>query len=231
MIIPINKSKGATSHDVVDVIRKKLGVKKVGHTGTLDPMAEGVLIILTGEDTKRQSEFMNMEKEYIAEIVFGVESDTYDLDSPNIRFQDKKPTIRNKKEKLIQILKSFVGEVKQEVPPYSAVKIKGKPLYTYARRGLIKTPLPQRKILIKKLELLEIGEIFVLLSRQQYNIKRQKYPYIKIKVICSKGTYIRSLAIDIGKKLGCVAVLSSLTRTRIGAYTLEGCSKYATNCL
>lgn len=233
MIIAAYKPKGITSHDVVDIVRKKFGVRKVGHAGTLDPMAEGVLIVLVGDDTKRQKEFMGLEKEYIAEIVLGVQTDTYDIEGKITSRQiisrpfgskifDPKgrSEIKYTTDEIQAVLKQFIGETEQEVPPYSAVKIKGKPLYKYAREGkMMGITLPKRKVFIKEIELLEIG-IF-----RKEGFVGGKYPFIKIRVVCSKGTYIRSLANDIGKNLGCGGVLTALVRTSIGDYKLDKCTK------
>ncbi|MFH1566207.1 MAG: tRNA pseudouridine(55) synthase TruB [bacterium] len=210
MIIIINKPKGITSHDVVDVVRKKIGTKKVGHTGTLDPMAKGVLIVLTDEDTKRQREFVGLEKEYVAEIILGIKTDTFDIEGKILESTNSKiPNLKHTKNRIKEILQQFLGETIQIVPVYSAVKIKGKPLYKYVREGKTKDlVLPKRKINIRKIELFDKYE-------------KDGYPVIKIRVVCSKGTYIRSLANDIGNKLGCGGTLLSLLRTRVGSYTLE----------
>ena len=211
MIIAVYKPKGITSHDVVDIVRKKFGVRKVGHAGTLDPMAEGVLIVLVGDDTKRQKEFMGLEKEYIAEIVLGVQTDTYDIEG-KVSYENALSSLKYTTDEIQAVLKQFIGETEQEVPPYSAVKIKGKPLYKYAREGkMMGITLPKRKVFIKEIELLSMvcGD----------------HPLLKIKVVCSKGTYIRSLANDIGKKLGCGGVLTALVRTSIGDYKLDKCTK------
>lgn len=217
-ILIVNKPKGITSHDVVDLVRKKYNIKKVGHAGTLDPMAQGVLLVLLGNYTKRQSEFMGLEKEYVAEIAFGIETDTYDAEGSVQLSNDKSTTVLLTKEKLEQILKIFVGEINQKVPVYSAVKIGGKPLYWYARKGLLnKVTVPVKKVNIKQIELLDFAASRnVLISSMSVIL-----PVIKIKVTCDSGVYIRSLAHDIGDKLGTGAVLVSLVRTRVGKYKLE----------
>lgn len=228
-ILNIYKPKGITSHDVVDIVRKKYKTKKVGHAGTLDPMAEGVLIILIGDATKRQKDFMDTEKEYIAEIVLGIETDTYDIEGTVIRKETG--NIKINKKQLENTLKSFTGNIKQEVPPYSAVKIKGKPLYKYAREGKLEgIELPKRKVFIKEIELLETGELHLGgVPRAQHHL-RGAYPSIKIRVVCSKGTYIRSLANDIGKKLGMGATLVSLGRARVGSFNVEDSKKLGRLC-
>ncbi len=198
-ILIINKPTGPTSHDIVDKIRRITKVKKVGHAGTLDPFAKGVLILLLGKATKSQQNFMDMRKTYTATIFLGATSDTYDktgkiitLESSPIKYSAVKKTI-----------KQFVGEIEQTPPAFSAVKIKGKKAYELARKG-IKLKLKPRKIKIYKIKLLK------------YN-----WPYLEIKVKCSKGTYIRSLANDIGEKLGCGAYLKELTRNKIGKFNLK----------
>ncbi len=211
MILNVYKERGWTSFDVVAKVRgilsTKLGKKvKVGHAGTLDPLAEGVLIILTGEDTKRQPEFMSLKKEYICEIIFGVISPTYDLEGELV-YQNA--VLDNLQERLTKILPKYKGEISQRVPPYSAVKLRGKALYKIARVGKIKlNELPVKKVIIYELELLDF-----------YN--KNSLPTAKLRILCSKGTYIRSLAHDLGKDLGTGGVLASLVRTKIGEYTME----------
>ncbi|MFC1700135.1 tRNA pseudouridine(55) synthase TruB [Patescibacteria group bacterium] len=203
MILNIHKEKNWTSFDVVAKVRGILGEKKVGHAGTLDPLAEGVLVVLTGEDTKKQSEFMNMEKEYIAEFGLGLDSDTYDLEvlprviDTNIDFEKE--------------IKKYVGKIKQKVPSYSAVKVKGKKLYKEARKGKIdESSLPVKEISIHSIEILDKYEKDI---ETESGVK--KIPIFKVKVVCGSGTYIRSLAHD----LDCVLV--SLVRTRIGDFKVE----------
>jgi len=168
-------------HDIVDKIRKKLKIKKVGHTGTLDPFAQGILLILTNESTKQQSKFMNLDKTYLAVLKLGQISNTYDIDGKieNIKYEEIK------KEKIEKILKKFIGNTKQKPPIYSAIKIKGKKAYELARKGK-NIKLKKRKIKIYDIKLL-----------------KYKWPYLELKIKCAKGTYIRSLANDIGKKLKC----------------------------
>ena len=204
-IIVINKPKGITSRDVVNKVCKILNTKKVGHTGTLDPIATGVLVICVGKSTKLVEVLTSNDKEYIAEVKLGILTDTLDTEG-NILKEEK--TIINK-EDLINVLDSFIGEYMQEVPIYSAVKINGKKLYEYARNNE-KIDLPKRKVCIKNIELLEFNS--------------DSY---KFKVSVSKGTYIRSLIKDINDKLGIIGVMSNLKRIRQGkfdinnSYTLE----------
>lgn len=204
-IIVINKPKGITSRDVVNKVCKILNTKKVGHTGTLDPIATGVLVICVGKSTKLVEVLTSNDKEYIAEVKLGILTDTLDTEG-NILKEEK--TIINK-EDLINVLDSFIGEYMQEVPMYSAVKINGKKLYEYARNNE-KIDLPKRKVCIKNIELLEFNS-----------------DLYKFKVSVSKGTYIRSLIKDINDKLGIIGVMSNLKRIRQGkfdinnSYTLE----------
>ena len=194
----INKPKGMTSHDVVYYVRKVLGIKQVGHSGTLDPLAEGVLVVGVGKAT-RLFEFLEEEKEYIASIKFGYESDTLDIEGECTKKEDYFP----EENQLKEVLKEFLGETEQIPPKYSAIKIGGKKLYDLARKGKEICEIKPRPVKIKNIELLEIDE-----------------NKAKIKVVCSKGTYIRSLIRDIAQKLGTVAVMSDLKRTKSGAFEI-----------
>ncbi len=200
----INKPAGITSHDVVARIRKISGIRRVGHAGTLDPFAEGLLIILVGrEQTKRQAEFLGMDKTYEAMIRFGATSDTEDRTGIIAPVSVAQPI---ELLKLKETLASFVGEYDQMPPVYSAKKIKGKKAYEIARKGGVPELAPKR-IAIHSLELLAY-----------------EWPRAKIRCTVSSGTYIRSLARDIGKTLGCGAYLEELKRTAIGPYLLEHAS-------
>jgi len=199
--ILINKPTKITSHDVVDTLRRITGIKKIGHAGTLDPFATGLLILgIQREFTRRLSFFQKKDKEYIATLKLGAESDTFDKDGKIFEKEVKK--LPEKKE-IEKILKSFLGEVEQTPPAFSAKKIGGKKLYELARRG-IKTEIKPQKVKIYEISVLEYH-----------------FPYLKIKVKCSSGTYIRSLASDIGKKLGCGAYVEELVRTKIGEFSIE----------
>lgn len=208
----IDKPKNITSHDVVYFLRKTTGIKKIGHAGTLDPMATGLLICaIEREYTKKLEDLTkNSQKTYIAEIFLGKETDTLDSEgeiiSENI---DIKPNLQEVKE----ILKKFQGKISQIPPIYSAIKINGKKAYDLARRG------KEVKLKARNIEIYEIKLI------------KYKYPTLKIECKVSSGTYIRSLARDIGKKLKTGAYLSDLRRTKIGkfdiknAYTIEEINK------
>ena len=206
-ILFINKPAGPTSHDIVDKVRRLTGERRVGHAGTLDPFAEGLLIVLVGrEATKRQSEFMKLDKEYIATLHLGAETDTQDLTGKPIK--SKFPPPKNNSQipslKTVQsILKNFKGEIDQVPPIYSAIKIKGRKAYELARRGE-KVELKPRKIKIYDIKILAY-----------------KWPLLELKIKCSSGTYIRSLARDIGRTLNTGAYLEKLVRTKIGRYKLK----------
>lgn len=196
----INKPKGMTSHDVVANVRRLTGIRQIGHTGTLDPFAEGVLPICIGKAT-RLIEFLEDDKAYLATVQFGSNTDTYDIDGTVTQTFNKKVT----KEEIEKALEDFRGEIDQLPPIYSAIKVNGKKLYEYARNGE-EVEIKPRRVTIEKLELKAFDE-----AAQT----------AQLEVKCSKGTYIRSLAFDLGKKLDCGAHLSALIRTQAGRFTLD----------
>ena len=198
--ININKPKGITSHDVVAILRRILKIKQIGHTGTLDPFAEGVLPICIGKAT-RLIEFLEDEKAYIGTVQFGKSTDTYDVDGKIINTSEKQISF----EDLENALKDFRGEIEQTPPIYSAIKINGKKLYEYAREGK-EIEIKPRKVCIQKLEILSFDEI-----------KQQAELYIE----CSKGTYIRSIANDLGLALQTYGYLTKLVRVKAGKFTLR----------
>lgn len=205
-IININKPQGITSFDVIRKLRKILSIRKIGHTGTLDPLATGVLIVCVGKATKLVQDIEKKEKEYIAEFDLGYKTDTYDIQGKTL---DKVDNFSVTKEELETVLKNYVGDIKQVPPMYSAIKINGEKLYELARRGET-IERAARDISIFSLELLE------------FNGKK-----VKIKCVVSKGTYIRSLIYDIGEDLKTFATMTSLIRTKVGnenidnSFTLE----------
>lgn len=203
-ILLINKPAQITSRDVVNKLNHYLGTKKIGHTGTLDPLATGVLVCCVGKYTKLVAELTALDKEYIAEIKLGIKTDTGDITGNII---EEKPSSVNIDD-LKNALDSLIGSYDQTVPKYSAIKIKGKKLYEYAREE-IDIDLPKRKVNIYSLELLDL-----------------KKDIIKIKAHVSKGTYIRSLIEDICKSLNTIGTMSSLVRTKQGAYKLEDCYSF-----
>ncbi len=198
-IIVINKPKGITSREVVNKVCKLLNTKKVGHTGTLDPIATGVLVLCVGKATKLVETLTSNDKEYVATVKLGILTDTLDTDGTII----EKKCVNLDKDKLENVLNSFIGTYNQEVPIYSAVKVNGKKLYEYARAKKEVT-LPKRMVEIKKIKLLEFGN-----------------DYYKFKVTVSKGTYIRSLIKDINDKLGVIGVMSDLVRTKQGKFSIN----------
>lgn len=211
-ILLIDKPQGWTSHDVVAKVRGLTGVKKVGHAGTLDPLATGLLIVLVGKEfTKKQDQLMKLDKEYWCEAELGMTTDSYDLDGEVTSQAEWQQVKQIDQIQLEKILLRFTGKIEQTVPAFSAVKIKGQKLYDRARRGqLANVTLPSREVEIKELELVEF----------QQNFTEQKSIF-KIRLVCSSGTYVRSLIHDIGQELGVGAVVTNLRRTRIGQYQLN----------
>ena len=196
----IYKPVGMTSHDVVSVLRRVTKIKQIGHTGTLDPIAEGVLPICIGKAT-RLIEYLQDDKEYLATVQFGAATNTFDLDGEKVFTSDKKVSRDDIKEGL----KSFEGEILQLPPIFSAIKVKGKKLYEYARKGE-EVEIQPRKVVIENIELKNFDEE---LQQAQILLK------------CSKGTYIRSIANDLGKILGCGGYLIKLIRTQAGKFRVE----------
>lgn len=196
----IYKPVGMTSHDVVSILRRVTKIKQIGHTGTLDPFAEGVLPICIGKAT-RLIEYLQDDKEYLATVQFGAATNTFDLDGEKVFTSDKKVSRDDIKEGL----KSFEGEILQLPPIFSAIKVKGKKLYEYARKGE-EVEIQPRKVVIENIELKNFDEE---LQQAQILLK------------CSKGTYIRSIANDLGKNLGCGGYLIKLIRTQAGKFRVE----------
>ena len=203
-ILMVNKPSGITSRDVVNIVGKTLNTKKVGHTGTLDPMATGVLVLCLGNALKVCELITANDKEYIAKVILGIETETLDTTSPIIN--TKKTNIT--KEEIEKVLNSFKGSYLQEVPKYSAVKINGKKLYEYAREGK-EIELPKKMVTIYDIQL--VSDI------TYYNDTTSFY----IKTTVSKGTYIRSLIRDIGYKLNTYGCMDSLERTRQGIFNID----------
>ena len=204
-ILLVNKPAGVTSRDVVNKVGKILCTKKVGHTGTLDPLATGVLVLCIGSATKLVEILTATEKEYIAEMMLGIKTDTYDI-TGNI-LEDNK--IIKSEEEIRNVLMSMQGTYKQEVPIYSTVKIDGKKLYEYARENK-SIELPKRMVTISKIELLNMKE-------------EQGYTKFSFSCKVSKGTYIRSLICDIANKLNTIGCMTKLNRVKQGDFSLEQC--------
>ncbi len=206
-ILVVNKPKGYTSHDIVAIV-KKIYKEKVGHTGTLDPNATGVLPLLIGKGTKLSSYLTNHDKEYKVILKLGVKTDTADVEGKIIEEQElNEKYIKEKltEENVKKVLKSFLGEQKQIPPMYSAIKVNGKKLYEYARKGE-KVTVEPRNINIYEIKLIAI------------NLKEKE---IEFQVKCSKGTYIRSLCEDIAQKLETVGFMKELQRTAVGEFYLD----------
>lgn len=199
-VLVVDKPVGLTSHDVVQVVRKGTNIRRAGHTGTLDPRASGVLVILIGPAVRLSEYVSASDKRYQAVVRLGASTDTYDADG---RILSTSPVDKIKEEQFEAALDTFVGEIEQVPPPYSAVKVKGRKAYEMAREGE-EVDLAPRRINVYSLELLEWAP-----------------PEAVIDVYCSSGTYVRSLAHDLGEKLGCGAHLIGLRRTKSGRFTLR----------
>ena len=198
-IIIVNKETGFTSHDVVAKLRGICGQRKIGHTGTLDPSATGVLPVCLGSGTRLCDMLTDRDKEYVAELLLGVETDTQDTTGSVLRENPVTVT----EEEVSRACVSFLGDYDQIPPMYSALKVDGKKLYELARAGK-EVERKARRVRILELEILEL-----------------RLPVVKLRVVCSKGTYIRTLCSDIGQKLGCGGIMQSLRRTKVGRFRLE----------
>lgn len=199
-ILVVDKPSGPTSHDICQYFKRTLPVKRVGHAGTLDPMATGVLVILLDGATKLQSTFMGQDKEYAFTMRLGVTTDTYDREGKIVSQQEVPHSIIDQ---LPAILPEFTGEIWQTPPPFSAIKKNGTPLYKLARQGKSVHPEP-RKVKIHSLDVVKIS-----------------LPDVSVKIRCSCGTYVRALAHDIGQQFGCGAHVTALRRLRSGSFTLR----------
>jgi len=203
-IFAVNKPVGMTSHDVIYYLRRKTGIKRIGHAGTLDPLASGVLVVAIGREfTKQLDQIVKSEKEYVTEIELGQTSTTDDMEGEKTIVDDLKPDLHEVKEQIQQ----FVGKIMQTPPAYSAIKVGGKVAYKQARKGEA-LKLEPREVEIKEIELIDY-----------------KYPVVKLKITCGKGVYIRSIARDLGEKLKTGGYMKSLVRTRVGNFNLEKAQK------
>ena len=196
----VDKPAGVTSFDVVRAVRRILRVRKVGHAGTLDPMATGLLILCTGKRTREIDRYAGLEKEYEGSMILGGRTESFDTETP---VYEHRSVDGITDERVQDVIRSFVGTQTQLPPMWSAVKVKGRRLYAYARKGLT-VERKQREIVI-----------------HVFQVRSIRMPEVAFTVCCSKGTYIRSLVEDIGLALGCGAYLTSLRRTRIGPYTVR----------
>lgn len=205
-ILNLNKPSGPTSFDVIRLVRKSTGMRKIGHAGTLDPLASGVLLVLLGQAVRISEYVMDLPKTYRATVRLGLSTDTYDAEG--IPTHDPRPVDVSAGE-LEEALAAFVGDIDQTPPAFSAVKIAGKPAYQLARRGAAVTLAP-RSAHVDRIDLL-----------------RYEPPDAEIEVQCGKGTYIRSLAHDLGQALGCGAHISALVRTRVGPFSIDSAHSLA----
>jgi tRNA pseudouridine55 synthase len=201
-ILAVYKPKGPTSHDIIDEIRRETGVKKVGHAGTLDPLAKGILVVGIGRAaTKQLGALGSGEKEYLATIELGAVSKTDDSEGPiEAREVSSQPNIA----KVKKLLTSLVGEIEQRPPAYSAVHVNGTKSYRLARQQGLISPLPPREVFVKNIKLI-----------------KYHWPILKLKIITGPGVYIRSIARDIGERLGVGGYLKELERTRVDGFTID----------
>ena len=212
-ILPIYKERGMTSHDVVFKARKILKMKKIGHSGTLDPEVDGVLLLLLGGATKVSDYAMDLGKSYRAEVCLGIKTTTEDLTGEIL---EERTVEGIDISEIKDILKTMVGEIEQTPPIYSAVKVNGRKLYEYARRGQFDVKIPSRKVNIYNIEFLDNSEYY-----------RDGKFYFTIDINCGKGTYVRTIATSIGEKLNIPSTMSKLTRTSSGKITIDHCLKLA----
>lgn len=199
-IVVVNKPNGLTSHDVVEQVRRKFKIRRVGHAGTLDPLATGVLVMLLGRATKRFAEFSMLDKAYRATLILGTSTDSADIHG---RIIQQRPYRHITQAQIEDIFRRFVGDIEQIPPMVSAVKVKGKKLYQFARKGM-EVQRPSRRIRIHCLKLLNFQP-----------------PEVEFYLECSKGTYVRQLAEDIGKILECGACITRIERTKVGSFSIE----------
>lgn len=200
-ILLVDKPQGKTSFSLIRSLRRLTGIQKIGHAGTLDPFATGVMVILIGKKYTRLSDkLLSADKEYVAKISFGVTTDTYDCDGKVVASSKKVPT----EQEVLKAIEHFQGEIDQVPPMFSAKKVKGKKLYDLARKG----------------ETIERASCKVTLETTLLNYE---YPHLSLKITCSKGTYIRSIAHEMGNMLSCGGYLLELKRTRSGPFTLKEC--------
>ena len=210
-ILPIYKERGMTSHDVVFRARRILQMKKIGHSGTLDPEVDGVLLLLLGGATKVSDYAMDLGKSYRAEVCIGLKTTTEDLTGEVV---EECKVANISVDKIKEILKSMIGEIEQKPPIYSAIKVNGRKLYEYARSGQFDIEIPTRKVNIYNISFIENSEYY----------KDDKF-YFSIDIDCGKGTYVRTIATSIGEKLRLPSTMSKLTRIRSGEIILEKCLK------
>ncbi|MFA6565617.1 MAG: tRNA pseudouridine(55) synthase TruB [Candidatus Paceibacterota bacterium] len=217
-ILLVDKPKGITSFDVIRVLRKKLGIRKMGHAGTLDPLASGLMIIGVNDGTKKMSEFLKLPKEYVADILLGKKSETGDMEG---KIVEEKTTAHITDEMIRSAVANFPGKHALAVPMYSAVKVGGRPLYSIARKKESGKSLTEKETgavpPIKEME---------VLSAELLNIERKGNDIaLKVKMGVSSGSYVRTLAEELGNRLGAPAMLTDLRRTEIGEYSVKDAMK------
>lgn len=201
-ILPVSKPKGWMSFSLIPILRKLTGVRTIGHAGTLDPFAVGVMVLLIGKEyTRLSAQFMREPKEYVGTIRLGIATDTYDVDGKSTMESPHIPP----EEEVREALKAFQGTVLQTPPMFSAKKIQGKKLYKLARKGIH----------------VERPPVTVTMAT---SLLSYAYPFLELHIRCSKGTYVRSIAHDLGQMLGCGAHLHALTRTQSGPFSLDDCA-------
>jgi tRNA pseudouridine55 synthase len=205
-VLVVDKGAGATSFDAVALVRRQLGIRRVGHAGTLDPAATGVLPVLLGEATKLTPYLMDQEKEYVATVRFGVTTDTHDV-TGRVLSESRVPRLERRE--LEAACRPFVGRIKQVPPMYSAVHHEGQRLYELARRG-IEVEREPREVLVRSIAVEEVDRV-----------------HATLRVVCGKGTYVRVLAADLGAALGCGAAVERLIRSRVGPFTLADAVAWA----
>lgn len=211
-ILLIDKPKGITSFDVIRRLRRKLNIKKMGHAGTLDPLASGLMIIGVQKGTKKLNDFLKLPKVYEAQVLLGKKTTTGDLEGEIV---EEKNIEEINLEEVKKILKEITGKINLPVPVYSAIKQNGQPLYKKARKGMDVNP-PIKEMEIKKIKMLD-------------NFKHDNFYVISLEIKVGSGTYIRSIAEEIGSRLGLPATLKELRRTRIGKFKIENASRLDTN--
>src|ERR1700733_12045023 len=198
-ILLVDKPAGKTSFSLIAALRKRIGVKTIGHAGTLDPFATGLMVLLVGRPyTRLSNSFLGQDKEYLTDIRFGIATDTYDHEGKIVSESSLEPTLEN----IVEALQAFQGEIEQIPPMYSAKKVQGRKLYEYARQG----------------KTIERKPVRVHLNTE---LIAYQYPFLTLRIVCSKGTYVRSIAHDLGCNLGCGAHLSKLQRIRSGKFHLK----------
>jgi len=213
MILNLYKPKGISSFNFINRVKKLKGFKKIGHAGTLDPLAEGVMIVLTDEDCKKQDSFMKQDKIYIAEILLGAFSESFDLEK-DLTYELVPPQIIENS--LPEVLTNLIGELSLPAPIYSAKLVAGKRLYKLAKKGISPDSLPTVTSNIYDIK---------LLKNDSLEVATKNYPLITLEISCSSGTYIRSIANYLGEKLGTKGVLYSLVRTKVGDFKIEDSEK------